>query len=675
MPTTSNDDGYADSAQVEHETCRSLFSVLVLHHLLRLSCLVVLNRFISPTAPMSSSCPSAPGRCHIPTTPSGRVVVPFSEATSLTNRKRGARLPPSHERPCRHRALLRRLPDVIPDVVGRRTYPGELSRFIIAGCNNPRVFSGTEVDGKAKTQKSKKRKAFSPTQRQIAAVLSKALPRHVAASFGDRILHYQNSRDTPSLCVDGVIACGTKICKTTFVASIHFALVDTFGVGNITVERCEYMGSAHDRTRVLSVPHIMEMVVLDAVLGRTTKHAKPLTSMGATVDKPVLMHTVDESLTMEAHDGKFRAIVVVVPEAGVFYCHRERRKACVGVPNSLVPMDINWLRFSKNSTSSIRFAANGYVSRLWGGDADCVWKWKIHRRSPALNIPAPPYVPLSIRSLESSRGIAVYHLRQCADEDSPRLPPDFIAGADFSSTHTVMELRQAYLMEYVQSPSARRGCRHYVKQHLHRVIDPETVLVIDAAVEGDADLHISTHIRHPNDRDKVSLFRDSIVQVRHLPALGEGAMHLLSDIRHHASSVRVTRGSSGVRGNHGDLGSMHPVGTRIERDKVNGPRKSRYKASSGAGEQPALAAAVQAAARLASTTVPAVLRAMQDMEDDADLVPEGGMLGDGLGDGVSTGGFACVSHTMDVSVDLSNASHYDVNGPSVFGQRIFPTLH
>ena len=381
------------------------------------------------------------------------------------------------------------------------------------------------------------------------------------------------------------------------------------------------------------------------------------------------MHTVDKSLTTEAHDRKFRAIVAVVPEAGVFYCHRERRKACVGVLNSLVPMDINWLRLAKNGCASKRFAANGYVTRLWGGDADCVWKWKIHRRSPALNIPALPHVPLSIRSLESSREIAVYHLRQCADEDSPRLPPDFIAGADLSSTHTVKELRQAYLIEYVQSPSARRGCRHYVKQRLHRVIDPETVLVIDAAVEGDADLHISTHIRHPKGRDKVALFRDSIVQVRHLPALGEGAMSLLSDIRYHASSVRLTRGSSGVRGNHGDLGSMHPVGTRIERDKVNGPWKSRYKASSGAGEQPALAAAVQAAARLASTTCPAVLRAMQDMEDDADLVPGGGMLGD-VGDGpaggggLGDGGFARVSHTMDVSVDLSNASHYDVNDAS-----------
>ena len=155
---------------------------------------------------MSSSPPSAPGHRRIPTTPSGSVVygansfplpgggisplscgavLPFGEATSLINRKRSARSPPSHERSCHHRVLLRRLPDVIPDVVGRRTYPGELSRFIIAGCNNPRIYRGTvpvpsiapaEVDGKAKAQKSKKRKTFAPTQGQIAAVLSKPLP-------------------------------------------------------------------------------------------------------------------------------------------------------------------------------------------------------------------------------------------------------------------------------------------------------------------------------------------------------------------------------------------------------------------------------------------------------------------------------------------------------------------
>ena len=54
------------------------------------------------------------------------------------------------------------------------------------------------------------------------------------------------------------------------------------------------------------------------------------------------------------------------------------------------------------------------------------------------------------------------------------------------------------------------------------------------------------------------------------------------------------------------------------------------------------------------------------MEDDVDHVPDGGMLGD-VGDGPARGGdlgdgvFARVSNTMDVSVDLSNASHYNVN--------------
>jgi hypothetical protein len=57
---------------------------------------------------------------------------------------------------------------------------------------------------------------------------------------------------------------------------------------------------------------------------------------------------------------------------------------------------------------------------------------------------------------------------------------------------------------------------------------------------------------------------------------------------------------------------------------------------------------------------------MQGMEDDVDHVPDGGMLGD-VGDGPARGGglgdgvFARVSNTMDVSVDLSNASHYNVN--------------
>ncbi|KAI2491401.1 hypothetical protein MHU86_23156 [Fragilaria crotonensis] len=98
---------------------------------------------------------------------------------------------------------------------------------------------------------------------------------------------------------------------------------------------------------------------------------------------------------------------------------------------------------------------------------------------------------------------------------------------------------------------------------------------------------------------------------------------------------------------------MHPVGTRIERDLVT---RTQYVASSTLLDRPVLGACVRAAAQLASESVPAVLRVMQDMEDDADLKPSGGMRGDGA---------SCrVSHTMDVSVDLANSSHYDVNDAS-----------
>lgn len=58
-----------------------------------------------------------------------------------------------------------------------------------------------------------------------------------------------------------------------------------------------------------------------------------------------------------------------------------------------------------------------------------------------------------------------------------------------------------------------------------------------------------------------------------------------------------------------------------------------------------------------SQCIPAVLCVMQDVEDDSAIRPRNGMVGDPC--------HARVSHSMDVSVDLSNASHhYDVNAAS-----------
>jgi len=74
-------------------------------------------------------------------------------------------------------------------------------------------------------------------------------------------------------------------------------------------------------------------------------------------------------------------------------------------------------------------------------------------------------------------------------------------------------------------------------------------------------------------------------------------------------------------------------------------------------EQRILSRAVVASARLAAVTIPGVLRVIQDAEEDGDIPPpDGGMNGDRV--------FCRISHTMDVSVELSNSTHYDANDAS-----------
>ncbi|KAI2491402.1 hypothetical protein MHU86_23157 [Fragilaria crotonensis] len=390
--------------------------------------------------------------------------------------------------PVRRRVL------VASHVVGGRTFPGELSRYIIAGYKNPRVFCGLSSGDESHFSDPARRKTFCPSQVQAAAVLSKCIPRHLSESFTKRFLHHQGLPTAGSKWVHDAIPPGAQVCKT-FVSSIHEALVDTFGVGNVSVEQCQFMKCDRDKTCGVAVPHVLEIIVLDAVLARSKKVPRPLSSTRATVDTPVKMRIDDISLKEPCHDHRFRALVAVLPEAGVFYCHRERRKVCVGVPNTHVPLDINWLRVVKNGKKERRFGKGGYVTRLWGGDPDCVWRWRIHRGSPKLVIPDRLTGNAVGITFDKSPPKSVYHVQQCADEDSPAYHRT-IFGADFHSTRNTQELRRDYLEKYLQSTSARRGCRHYVAGYLHHHINPDSVWIIDPEKEGDVDVNVSVHIRH-----------------------------------------------------------------------------------------------------------------------------------------------------------------------------------
>jgi hypothetical protein len=79
----------------------------------------------------------------------------------------------------------------------------------------------------------------------------------------------------------------------------------------------------------------------------------------------------------------------------------------------------------------------------------------------------------------------------------------------------------------------------------------------------------------------------------------------------------------------------------------------QYVTSSSCQDLPILRAAVTACSQLAGIAVPGVLRVAQDLEDDAGMQRLPGMDG--------CGRFGHVTHSLDLSVNLSNASHYDVN--------------
>ncbi len=177
-------------------------------------------------------------------------------------------------------------------------------------------------------------------------------------------------------------------------------------------------------------------------------------------------------------DDSFRACIVLIPNAGVFYCHRERRKETAGVTNSYIPMDINWLRLCCNSKSTSVlnnwFSEGSYVLRIADGDC-CVWKWSVQRSESNL-LPANCGI---VGLTPGLRDKCIHKMYQLTDEDSPALSPDFVDSKDLSTWVECDRLTGLYRRAYCKSNSARRGCRHYARGFPHKNMDPKATFVID----------------------------------------------------------------------------------------------------------------------------------------------------------------------------------------------------
>ena len=147
----------------------------------------------------------------------------------------------------------------VAEVVGGRTFPGELARQIIAGYMNPRVVP------QETSHDPGNRHDYWCSRRQAAAVLAKCIPRHLSKAFIDSLtLHQAKFDDVRDVGQWRVLPEGipprAKICRT-YVANIHLALIDVFGKDNVSLEMCDHMNSDRSKQSTQS-PHILEIVLL-----------------------------------------------------------------------------------------------------------------------------------------------------------------------------------------------------------------------------------------------------------------------------------------------------------------------------------------------------------------------------------------------------------------------------
>jgi hypothetical protein len=123
---------------------------------------------------------------------------------------------------------------------------------------------------------------------------------------------------------------------------------------------------------------LSEIYVMDVILNRvpfikTEPSAKLPTKKAASSvvggkDDVLLVRSYHEDDLDDKNDFKFRTMILFLPQCGVFYCARKRRKEDVGVAKTHEALDMSWLRLERstdiNGKVSYNFGNGGYVKRF-----------------------------------------------------------------------------------------------------------------------------------------------------------------------------------------------------------------------------------------------------------------------------------------------------------------------
>ncbi|KAI2495151.1 hypothetical protein MHU86_19382 [Fragilaria crotonensis] len=412
----------------------------------------------------------------------------------------------------------------------------------------------------------------------------------------------------------------------------------------------------------------------------------------------------------------YRAAVLFLPQCGVFYCHRDRHVGDAGVRGTLRAYDMSWLRLRRAEGTS-----DDFPSYTFGSDSFVRRFYSESRGNPE------PYGPSHLaqfRYLSENRRVSawristgyrhcslqnrvVYRAVQCHDAELPMLPPDFIAGVDLRNVppdYRAYEFRN----QLKTSSSAKFDCRHYVDGSHHYHI-PDSCWVIDPDETHFVDIHVGV-VGIPD--------RESVVLVRNVTKIDahDDHLELLERLTSRCREIRVSGAKGTARAKSADVGSMFALGTRIETmESPTGPpvySKIPYAANACVVDG-VLRGLIVDLAILGGRCFPQVYSVVRDTEGNSGLSPLSPMDGvvlpmvDGLGgdghivdcdndkdnnndddEGDGDVDFGVVNddcgnvrenlrermemlerrqrvgYTVDMSINLGNSSHFDVNDAS-----------
>lgn len=394
-----------------------------------------------------------------------------------------------------------------------------------------------------------------------------------------------------------------------------------------------------------------DIYLMDVILNRSSEPA----AEGGKFDPNTvaLMRAFKPGDQDASMDFKYRTMIAFLPGTGSFYCCRERRRWHTGLDKSLVSHDMSWLRMKRDyrvdGTPFYTFGNGGFVRRLHhestGSDpADHrISVWRIS--------------PVGLFDYETDR--LMHRVVQCHDKDGPMMAPDVFSGEDVGKWPQEY-LAHEYNKHLASSNSARSGGRHYAAGCLHYTFT-HTCWMLDPKEYPRLDLMVDV-AEHGQCTD-----RQTVVSIRNLINTTDGSAafrsesHVVGNLYHITFTNKLLRkrllGHGTVRPAKGDVGSMHALGMRVELD---GLTVSQYQANHLVPEQ-LLRTFVSALASIGDTCFPGIMPVMLDTEKDSGLDALPVMEGIVHPAEKSAGR---VGYTIDMSINLGNASHHDVHDAS-----------